>query len=127
MTLVSLIHLTNLSTASTKMEDNLCLKCLKECPKGASAQIARARGVSCLGSNCFRICPNFTENDTHVLLHELFHRVVSSFEDLYRGQAGYPPPPSMALKMPDCYVSLIDDTTAAAAAAEKEKAAKKTP
>jgi hypothetical protein len=115
---------TNLSTASTKMSDNLCLKCLKECPAGASAQIARARGVNCLGSNCFRICPNFTEDDTHVLLHELFHRVVSSVEDLYRGQSGYPPPPPIAVKMPDCYASLIDDV-APRAAAKKELAKQK--
>jgi hypothetical protein len=118
---------TNLSTASTKMSDNLCLKCATECQKGGVAQIARARGVNCLGSNCFRICPNFTATDTHVLLHELFHRVVSSVDDLYRGQPGYPPPPSMALKMADCYASFIDDTSAAAAAAAKAKAAKKTP
>ena len=116
---------TNLSTASTKMSDNLCLKCLKECPEGARAQIARARGVNCLGSNCFRICPNFTEDDTHVLIHELFHRVVSSVEDLYRGQAGYPPPPSTALKMPDCYASLIADVAPRATA--KKKAAQQKP
>jgi Domain of unknown function (DUF4157) len=113
---------TNLSTAATKMSDNLCLKCATECQKGGVAQIARARGVNCLGSNCFRICPNFTAADTHVLLHELFHRVVSSVDDLYRNQPGYPPPPSMALKMADCYASLIDDTSAAAAAAAKAKA-----
>ena len=106
----------NLSTASTKMSDNLCLKCLKECPEGARAQIARARGENCLGSNCFRICPNFTEDDTHVLIHELFHRVVSSVEDLMRGQPGYPPPPSTALKMPDCYASFISDVGPRAAA-----------
>jgi hypothetical protein len=116
---------TNLSTASTKMSDNLCLKCLQECPEGGRAQIARARGVNCLGSNCFRICPNFTEDDTHVLIHELFHRVVSSVEDLYRGQSGYPPPPSTALKMPDCYASLIDDVAPRATA--KKKAAQQKP
>jgi len=116
---------TNLSTAATKMSDNLCLKCLKECPEGARAQIARARGVNCLGSNCFRICPNFTEDDTHVLIHELFHRVVSSVEDLYRGQSGYPPPPSTALKMPDCYASLIADVAPRATA--KKKAAQQKP
>ena len=119
----------NLSTAATKMSDNLCIKCLSECPKGAKAQITRARGQNCLGSNCFSICPGFAATDTHVLVHELFHRVVSSVEDLYRGQSGYPPPPSMALKMPDSYASLIDDTSAAAAAAAKVKAAgaKKSP
>lgn len=95
---------TNLSTASTKMSDNLCIKCLGECPQGAKAQITRARGKNCLGPNCFTICPNFS-TDTHVLVHELFHRVDSNGEDLYRGQPGYPPPPSMALKMPDCYAS----------------------
>jgi len=117
----------NLSTAATKMSDNLCIKCLSECPKGAKAQITRARGQNCLGSNCFSICPGFVATDTHVLVHELFHRVVSSVEDLYRGQSGYPPPPSMALKMPDCYASLIDDTSAAAAAKAKATGAKKTP
>lgn len=118
----------NLSTASTKMSDNLCLKCLKECPEGARAQIARARGENCLGSNCFRICPNFTEDDTHVLIHELFHRVVSSVEDLMRGQSGYPPPPSTALKMPDCYASFISDVAPRATAkkiVQQEKAAQK--
>jgi hypothetical protein len=122
---------TNVSTAATKMSDNLCIKCLRECPPGAAAQIARARGKNCLGSNCFKICPNFAETDTHVLLHELFHRVASgAVEDLYRGQVGYPPPPSTALKMADCYASLIDDTAAAssaAAAAAKAKAGTKTP
>ena len=75
---------TNINTAITKMSDNLCIKCATECPEGAKAQIYRARGQNCLGSNCFRICPNFTADDTHVLIHELFHRVVSSVEDLYR-------------------------------------------
>jgi uncharacterized protein DUF4157 len=116
---------TNLSSASTKMSDNLCLKCLQECPTGGKAQIARARGENCLGSNCFRICPNFTADDTHVLLHELFHRVVTPVEDLYRGQSGYPPPPSIAVKTPDSYASLIDDVAPAAAA--KKQAAKQTP
>jgi hypothetical protein len=115
----------NLSTASTKMSDNLCLKCLKECPEGARAQIARARGVNCLGSNCFRICPNFTEDDTHVLIHELFHRVVSHVEDIYRGSASYPPITPTALKMADCYASLIDDVAPRATA--KKKAAQQKP
>jgi hypothetical protein len=123
---------TNIDTAITKQADNLCIKCATECPEGASAQIYRARGQNCLGSNCFRICPNFTANDTHVLIHELFHRVVSSVEDLYRGQSTYPPEPPTALKMPDCYASLIDDVApraaatkaaADAAAAEKKAAA----
>ena len=117
----------NLSTAATKMSDNLCIKCIAECPKGAKAQITRARGQNCLGSNCFTICPGFATTDTHVLVHELFHRVVSSVEDLYRGQPGYPPPPSMALKMPDSYASLIDDTSAAAAAKAKATGGKKSP
>lgn len=115
----------NLSTAATKMSDNLCLKCLKECPEGARAQIARARGVNCLGSNCFRICPNFTEDDTHVLIHELFHRVVSHVEDIYRGNSGYPPIIPTALKMADCYASLIDDVAPRATA--KKKAAQQKP
>lgn len=116
---------TNLSTASTKMSDNLCLKCLTECPEGARAQIARARGQNCLGSNCFRICPNFTEDDTHVLIHELFHRVVSTVEDIYRGDSRYPPEPPIALKMPDCYASLIGDVAPRATA--KKKAAQQKP
>jgi hypothetical protein len=125
--------LTNINTAITKMSDNLCIKCATECPEGAKAQIYRARGQNCLGSNCFRICPNFTADDTHVLIHELFHRVVSSVDDLYRGQSGYPPPPPIAVKMPDCYASLIDDVAPIAAAkkaakdaaAEEKKAAEK--
>ena len=116
---------TNLSTASTKMSDNLCLKCLKECPEGARAQIAQARGQNCLGSNCFKICPNFTEDDTHVLIHELFHRVVSNPRDIYRGDSGYPPEPPIALKMPDCYASLIGDVAPRATA--KKKAAQQKP
>lgn len=114
----------NLSTAATKMSDNLCIKCVSECQKGGKAQITRARGKNCLGSNCFTICPTFVATDSHVLVHELFHRVVSSVEDLYRNQPGYPPPPSMALKMADCYASLVDDTAAAAAAAAKAKGGK---
>jgi len=117
----------NLSTAATKRADNLCIKCVAECQKGGKAQITRARGKNCLGSNCFTICPSFVATDSHVLMHELFHRVVSSVEDLYRGQPGYPPPPSMALKMADCYASLVDDTAAAAAAAAKAKGSKPTP
>jgi Domain of unknown function (DUF4157) len=113
---------TNLDNALTKKADFLCIKCLTECAEGGKAQIARARGQNCLGSNCFRICPGFTADDTHVLIHELFHRVVSgAVEDLYRGQPGYPPPPGTALKMPDCYASLIDDVAPIAAA---KKAAK---
>jgi hypothetical protein len=114
----------NLSTAATKMSDNLCIKCVSECQKGGKAQITRARGKNSIGSNCFTICPTFVATDSHVLVHELFHRVVSSVEDLYRGQPGYPPPPSMALKMADCYASLVDDTAAAAAAAAKAKGGK---
>lgn len=117
---------TNLSTAATKMSDNLCIKCVSQCSTGGVAQITRAKGKNCLGSNCFTICPTFAATDSHVLVHELFHRVVSSVEDLYRGQPGYPPPPSMALKMADCYASLVDDTSAVAAAA-RAKAGKKTP
>lgn len=112
---------TNIDTAITKQADNLCIKCATECSEGGKAQIYRARGQNCLGSNCFRICPSFTANDTHVLIHELFHRVVSSVEDLYRGQSTYPPEPPTALKMPDCYASLIDDVAPIAAA---KKAAK---
>jgi hypothetical protein len=114
----------NLSAAATKMSDNLCIRCVAECQKGGKAQITRAKNKNCLGSNCFTICPSFVATDSHVLTHELFHRVVSSVEDLYRGQSGYPPPPSMALKMADCYASLIDDTAAAAAAAAKAKGGK---
>jgi hypothetical protein len=125
---------TNIDTAITKQADNLCIKCATECSEGGKAQIYRARGQNCLGSNCFRICPSFTANDTHVLIHELFHRVVSSVEDLYRGQSTYPPEPPTALKMPDCYASLIDDVApiaaakkaaADAAAEEKKDAGKK--
>jgi hypothetical protein len=125
---------TNIDTAITKQADNLCIKCATECSEGGKAQIYRARGQNCLGSNCFRICPSFTANDTHVLIHELFHRVVSSVEDLYRGQSTYPPEPPTALKMPDCYASLIDDVAPIAAAkkaaadhaaAEKKDAGKK--
>jgi hypothetical protein len=114
----------NLSAAATKMSDNLCIRCVAECQKGGKAQITRAKNKNCLGSNCFTICPTFVATDSHVLTHELFHRVVSSVEDLYRGQSGYPPPPSMALKMADCYASLIDDTAAASAAAAKAKGGK---
>src|SRR6185369_3966402 len=117
----------NLSAAATKMSDNLCIRCVAECQKGGKAQITRAKNKNCLGSNCFTICPSFAASDSHVLTHELFHRVVSSVEDLYRGQSGYPPPPSMALKMADCYASLVDDTAAAAAAAAAKAKGGKTP
>jgi hypothetical protein len=124
---------TNINTALTKKADFLCIKCVAECPAGGKAQIYSARNKNCLeGSNCFRICPTFSADDTHVLIHELFHRVVSHVEDIYRGASTYPPEPPTALKMADCYASLIDDIApiaaakkAAAAAAEEKKAAGK--
>jgi hypothetical protein len=109
-----------LDTALTKFSDNLCIKC-EPCPANAVAHIVKARGKNCLDFNCYVICPDFEKSNdkvkTHALLHELFHRVASgAVEDLYRGQPGYPGPPSTALKMPDPYASLVDDLVIAGAA-----------
>jgi hypothetical protein len=108
-----------LDSALSKFSDNLCIKC-RDCPPSAVAHIEKARGKDCLGYNCFVICPAFSSSakdvQAHALLHELLHRVVSgAVEDLYRGQPGYPGPPSSALKMPDPYASLVDDLAAAGA------------
>jgi hypothetical protein len=104
--------LKNLNDAFGKMSENLCTKC-RDCPKGAVAQIARARGKNCTNSNCFVLCPDFFTSSaalqTHALFHELMHRIVNPVQDLYREQSGYPGPPSMALKLPDAYASLLDD------------------
>jgi hypothetical protein len=100
-----------LQAALTKFADNLCVKCVK-CRAG-DARIDQRKGVNCLQFNCYVICHGLKDDKAgaHALTHELFHRVVtqSHADELYRGQTGYPPPPTMALKMPDPYASLIDD------------------
>lgn len=102
-----------LQEALDKMSENLCIKCRQTCAKGNPAQIVQARGQNCLGHNCFVICPDFfsASNKSHILLHELLHRVVSGKAqmDLYRGQPGYPGGTSVALTMPDPYASVVDD------------------
>jgi hypothetical protein len=111
-----------LQTALAKFGDNLCIKCRDSCPKGVVAAIVKARGENCLGSNCFNICNDAfgqagKDVQGHALLHELFHRIaVGAVEDLYRGQPGYPGPPSTALKMPDTFTSLVDDLAGASSA-----------
>lgn len=96
-----------------KMSENLCTKCVQACPPEGVAQIARARGQNCLGHNCFVLCPAFFSqtNKSHVLLHELLHRVVGNKAkmDLYRGHGGYPGGTLIALTMPDPYASVVDD------------------
>jgi hypothetical protein len=102
----------NLDDAMTKFSDNLCTKCVK-CPAGKIAQIDQRKGENCLKFNCYVICDGMKDDKlaAHALTHELFHRVVSQGPagEIYRGQAGYPLPPTMALKNADPYASLIDD------------------
>jgi hypothetical protein len=102
----------NLDDAMTKFSDNLCTKCVK-CPAGKVAQIDQRKGENCLKFNCYVICDGMKDDAAaaHALTHELFHRVVSQGPagEVYRGQAGYPLPPTMALKQADPYASLIDD------------------
>src|ERR1041385_7074879 len=102
----------NLDDAITKFSDNLCTKCVK-CPAGKIAQIDQRKGENCLKFNCYVICDGMKDDKVaaHALTHELFHRVVSQGPagEVYRGQAGYPLPPTMALKQADPYASLIDD------------------
>lgn len=99
-----------------KMSENLCIKCRPCSQKGNLAQIVRARGQDCLNHNCFVICNEFFDKSnkpiqSHVLLHELLHRVVSNKAkmDLYRGQPGYPGGTAVAQTMPDPYASVVDD------------------
>jgi hypothetical protein len=101
----------NLDDAMTKFSDNLCTKCV-ECPAG-EARIDKRRDQLCLKFNCFMICHGLKDDKAgaHALTHELFHRVVphGPAGEVYRGQAGYPLPPTMSLKQADPYASLIDD------------------
>jgi hypothetical protein len=111
-----------LAKAQGHMSDNLCIKCPTQCPPNAVAMIDRARGQNCLDFNCFRICPSFKsppkQTEVHALTHELMHRVArNQTRDLYRGDPSYPGPPSMALKLPDAYASLVDDLVSAPVAA----------
>jgi hypothetical protein len=102
----------NLDDAMTKFADNLCTKCVK-CPAGKIAQIDQRKNENCTKFNCYVICDGMKDDAlaAHALTHELFHRVVSQGPagEVYRGQAGYPLPPTMALKQADPYASLIDD------------------
>jgi hypothetical protein len=95
----------------TKFSDNLCTKCVK-CPAGKIAQIDQRKGENCLKFNCYVICDGMKDDKlaAHALTHELFHRVVSQGPagEIYRGQAGYPLPPTSA-ENADPYASLIDD------------------
>lgn len=73
--------------------------------------------MNCLDHNCYVVCPEFFSSksgQSHVLLHELLHRVVSSKAkmDLYRGQPGYPGGTGVAQTMPDPYASVVDDLAA---------------
>jgi len=104
-----------LGAGYTKFSDYMCHRC-KACDAAGLtvAMIARDRdGKNCLTQgNCFFVCPAFTaSNGPHAMTHELFHRVVTLGQsgDLYRGQPGYPGPPTYALKLPDAYASLVDD------------------
>ena len=112
----------NLDDAMTKFSDNLCTKCVK-CPAGKVAQIDQRKGENCLKFNCYVICDGMKDDAAaaHALTHELFHRVVSQGPagEVYRGQAGYPLPPTMALKQADPYASLIDDLLPATPAPTK--------
>ncbi len=105
----------NLQDGLDKMTTNLCIRCVHGCPQGNPIQIYRALGQNCLNHNCFAVCPDEFKKDPnkpHAMLHELMHRVVTGGAkmDLYRGQPGYPGgSASVALTMPDTYVSVVDD------------------
>jgi hypothetical protein len=107
--------LTTLNAALPLFGQNLCNKC-RNCQ--GVVRIEKARGKDCVdGSNCFVICSDFqgAPNKAHSLLHEVFHRVVplGQLGDVYRGDPKYTGPPSMSLKFPDAYASLVDDLVAA--------------